>query len=145
MHFERSIVIDADIRTTWAIMTGIQEWPAWTESVQAIEVLTPGPLAEGTKARLELAGAPAATWTVTGVSQYRGFTWETRSRGLHIVAGHVIEPRERGVCVRLSVDFSGPAARILRPFLSRATRRNLDHEANGLKARAESLAIAIAA
>lgn len=145
MYLETSVSINADIRTTWSVLTDLERWPDWTPSVRAIEVLDAGAIAPGTRAKLELKGTPASTWTVTDVSEYRSFAWSASMRGVTSVANHVIEPYGTGVVVRLSLEFSGIGARLFRTMIRKTALANMEMEAAGLKARVEAVAAAVAA
>ncbi len=145
MYLETSVFINADIRTTWSVLTDLERWPDWTASVHDIEVLDAGPMQPGTRAKLKVQGTPTSTWTVTDVSEYRSFAWVASLRGVTSVANHVIEPYGTGVVVRLSLEFSGLGAMLFRTMIRRTALANMEMEAAGLKARVEAVAAAIAA
>ena len=75
-----------------------------------------------------------ATWTVTEFESGRHFTWDSDMLpGLHLTAGHKIEPQREGVEVTLSLESTGPMAGPMGLVLGRMFRRNVRQEAEGMK------------
>lgn len=138
MHFEQTIDIDARPEDVWAVLSDVKRWGEWTPTVKSFEWVEGDILAEGAKARLELEGAPRAVWTVREVDEGQSFSWESNVRGVRTVGGHVIEPREAGSHVVLSLDYSGFMATLFRPMIARVSRRNMAMEADGLKRASEA-------
>ena len=58
--------------------------------------------------------------------------------GAHVTAIHEVEPRDGGSVVTLTLETRGPAAAIFAPLLDPFSRRNVEREAAGLKARCEA-------
>ena len=116
-----------------------ERWPEWTASVTSVELLTPGPLAVGSRVRIRQPGFPPAFWTVTELGE-RDFTWVTRGPGAVVTARHRVEPVDQRSRGHLSLRFAG----LFGPLLGRLTRsineRYLSMEAAGLKNRSEELA-----
>ena len=139
-RWEHTVKIDSPPERVWEVMSDIDRWPTWTESMVAARKLTDGPLRNGTEAMVQPKGTPESTWIVTEATPGRGFTWETKVRGAHTVAGHVIEPVDGGSRVTLSVEVRGFVAALLRPVLSRGVIANMKAEAAGLKRESEAVA-----
>ena len=137
MTLETSIDIDAPADRVWAVMTDVERWPEWTESVTTIRRLDAGPFTVGSRVRIKQPRLPSSILTVTGLEPERGFTWVATSPGLRVTASHRIEATPRGVRVILSVRyeglFGGPAGRLWRSL----TERYLRLEAEGLRRRSE--------
>ena len=96
----------------------LEHWPEWTASVTSVELLEPGPLAVGTRARVIQPKLKPAVWEVTQAKAGRGFTWVTRHPGL---SGHRPPPA--------GADREGHPRHPRRPLL-RSTRppRRLAHQ-----------------
>jgi carbon monoxide dehydrogenase subunit G len=139
VRFEHTIDIDASPAQVWSILSDLPRWPAWTPTVKSFEWVEGDRLALGAKVRLELDGAPKAVWTVTELDEGRSFSWSADTRGVHTVGGHVIEDREGGSRVTLSLNQSGFMATLLKPVIARVARRNLPREAEGLKRASEPM------
>jgi carbon monoxide dehydrogenase subunit G len=138
--YERTIDINATPERVWAVMTDIERWPEWTTSVRSARRIDDGPLAVGSRADMDLEGAPPSTWTVTTLEAGRSFAWTTSARGVPSVATHTVEPHDGGSRVRLGIEAASLLATLFSPWISRVFRRNVDREAEGLKAYCEARA-----
>lgn len=139
---ERSIVveIDATPERVWEVMSDVDRWPEWTETVTSVRRLDADGLGLGSRVRVEQPKLPATEYVVTEFEPGQGFTWVATGPGVRTTARHRIEARGySGARVRLSVDQAGPLGVVMGGlFLRRLTDRYLAAEAAGLKARSEA-------
>lgn len=140
-RWDHTVTIETTPERVWEVMADIDRWPTWTASMVSVQKLTDGPLRKGTEALVHPKGTTESTWTVTEATPGRGFTWETRVRGAHTIADHVIEPVDDGTRVTLSVEVRGFVASLLRPVISRRVVANMKVEAAGLKRESEAVAV----
>lgn len=143
MHVEHTVEIEAPIATVWAVTVAIEDWPAWTPTVRAVERLGDGPVGVGTRARVVQTTGDAAEWTVTVYNAQDEFTWATRTRGVDVAAQHRLEalsPTRTRNTLRISA--SGMAARVAWPLIRGSLAEAIAQENAGLKARCEALAAA---
>jgi uncharacterized membrane protein len=129
----------------WTVWRDVEHWPEWTSSVTSIDLLDPGPLRVGVRARIRQPKLPVAVWRVMsltepGTSDNIGFSWVSTSPGSRVTGDHRIEANGSGSRAHLSVDFDGPLAIIVAFLTRRLSQRYLRLEASGLKKRSESLA-----
>jgi len=136
--FATAVEISAPRDRVWSIMSDIARWPEWTPTVTSVELLDPGPLAIGNRARIRQPRLPQAVWRITELDPGRSFTWVTRSPGVEVTARHSVEPSGTGVRAHLALHFGG----MLGPLVARITRglnvRYLGLEAAGLRERSEA-------
>ena len=145
MKLTDSIDIDAPPDIVWNVWRDVERWPEWTASIAKVELLDPGPLRVGLRARIRQPKLPVAVWRVTsvnepGTSDDIGFTWVSTSPGSRVTGDHRIGVNGNGSRVVLSVDFEGPLAVIVAFLTRRLSQQYLRMEATGLKKRSEGLA-----
>jgi uncharacterized protein YndB with AHSA1/START domain len=135
------IEVDAPPATLWAILAQPEAWPAWTESMDAVDLLDDD-LRLGARARLVQPGLPPMVWTVTDFEPGRAFRWTAASGGVRTVGSHEIAALDGGERCRLTLGLTqhGALAPLIRLLLGRRTRRYVGMEAAGLKAAAEDRA-----
>jgi hypothetical protein len=79
-----------------------------------------------------------AVWKVTELDKKGSFTWTTRSPGVQIKAGHLVEAEGAGSRVTLSLHFSGLLGSLVARVYRGLNQRYLATEAEGLRKRCES-------
>ena len=135
--FEISVEIDSPPQRVWQVMTEVELWPEWTESVQKVKRLDRGQLRVGSRARVKQPKFLPAVWEVTEIDPGRSFTWVTRSPGMVASGRHRVEPTARGSRATLSVAYAGLLSGVVAKLLGGITDRYLMFEAAGLKQRSE--------
>lgn len=137
-HFSITVDIQASPERVWAVLCDIERWPEWTSSVTSIERLDAGPFAVGSRVRIHQPKLRPAEWQVTELDEgSSSFTWVTRSPGIQVAGGHLVEAVGAGSRATLSLQFSGLLGPLVARFYRRLNERYLATEANGLKACSE--------
>ena len=104
-----------------------------------MELLTPAPIAQGSRILLKQPKLPEGTWEVTAWEAPSYFEWRQKSGGVTSVAGHRVEGMEGGRSrLTLSMDMRGPAIPIIGLFYKGLVNRYMSIEAGGMKVAAES-------
>lgn len=138
MRFEKSIDIDARKQRVWDVLSDLEAWPRHIETVELVELLTPAPMAKGSRVRLKQPKLPEGTWDITVWDAPTYFEFRQKSRGMTSVAGHRVEAlEEERSRLTLSLDMRGfliPVAL----FFKGMTNRYLTSEAQGMKQASES-------
>jgi hypothetical protein len=135
------ITIDAPVSVVWSVYTDVDRWPEWTASVTAAHLEPDGPLTLGSRASIKQPRFPRLTWTVTDVEPQRSWRWANRSVGARTSADHVLTPiDEAHTGAELSIDQRGVIGRPIGWLVRPLTRRYLRMEAEGLRARSQSVA-----
>ena len=138
MHISHTVHINAPPEKIWQAFVDVERWPEFAPQFATIALQGEGPLAPGKRARVTPKGFFGAVWTVTEFTKGRSFTWEAGMLpGLHLLAGHSIEPDADGANVRLWLESSGPIAGVMSLALGRIFRRNVRQEGEGMKAYCE--------
>ena len=78
-------------------------------------------------------------WEVTALDEGSSWTWEQRSPGGRTVAVHEVHPDGDRTLVRQRLDQQGPVGSLIGRLMRGTTKRYLELEAQGLKARSEQL------
>jgi hypothetical protein len=133
MTVEDTIHIEAAPDVVWRVTEAIERWPEWTPTVTSVVRVGQGPLVPGSSATIKQPGQPKAQWVVTELEPGRRFVWETKRRGMQIVATHEISPEGAGTRNALRVEARGLVTVLLGPILRLALRRALSVENAGLK------------
>lgn len=138
MVTEKIVEIDAPAQRVWSVFVDVERWPGWTASVEHIQPLDGAGLEVGRRFEIKQPRFPRLVWRVTALTEGASWTWEQRSFASRATATHEITPRDDDrVRVRLRVEQRGVIGTVV-GFLSRGlTRRYLELEAQGLKARCE--------
>jgi uncharacterized membrane protein len=130
--------VDAPTEDVWRLFVDVERWPELTESIREVSRVDSGPLRVGSEALIKQPGLARARWKVTELDPGRSFTWETASAGVTSVGAHVVEPRETGATITLSLRQSGPMARLVGWVLGSRINRYLSMELEGFRRGAES-------
>jgi len=138
---QHAVTIAAPPERVWAVVVDVARWPQRIPTVDSVERLDEGALAVGSRTRLRQPKLPEGVWTVTELDQGRSFTWESRSPGIAISAGHVVEPDAGDTRLTLTVTVSGPMARVGWLMTKGLTKRYVETEAASVKQAAEEGAV----
>jgi hypothetical protein len=115
------------------VLADVACWPEWTASVSRVEMLDDKPLGLGSRVRVHQPKLRPATWCVTNWEPERRFIWTTATPGISLVAGHLLEPCDRGCKVTLDLRFDGWLGGMAGLFMGRLTEQYIGLEAEGLK------------
>ena len=141
MIIKDEVAVEADIDHVWNVFTDVERWPQWTESVSTARVVDGGRLEMGTRVRMKQPRLPAMEWVVTSIDVGRSWTWVASRPGVQTAAMHVLQPVQNGTTrVVQTIEQSGLFGAIAGRLTAGLTRRYLEMEGCGLKARCESLA-----
>jgi hypothetical protein len=139
MRFEESIEIDAQQQRVWDVLSDLEAWPKRIESVDVVELLTPAPVAIGSRVRLKQPTLPEGTWDITVWDAPSYFEFRQKSSGITSVAGHRVEVLEEGRSrLTLSLYMRGLLIPVVALFYRGLTNRYMTIEAQGMKRAAES-------
>jgi uncharacterized membrane protein len=139
MRFEKSIEIAASQQRVWDVLSAIETWPQRIETVDMVELLTPAPIAKGSRLRLKQPKLPAGTWDITVWDAPSYFEWTQATTGTTSVAGHRVEALPEGRSrLTLTLEIRGFLIPIIAVFYRKLTNRYMNLEAEGMKRAAES-------
>ena len=133
-----SVTIDAPPEKVFAILCDVERWPEWTSTMASVQRRERGPFVLGSSAHVRQPRLRPAVWQVTALEDQRNFTWTTRSPGLRMTAGHLIEPQGTGSRVVLSFELSGFMTPVVSRLYGGLIERYITTESQGLKKRSES-------
>ena len=141
MYIEESVEIAAPPERVWAVMSDVDRWPEWTESVDTAQRGEAGPLVVGSTATLKQPKLAKSRWVVTDAAPDRGFVWVSKSPGVTSVGGHRLEALpDGGTRVTLTLEQRGFLAPLVGLIGKKLIPRYMGFEAAGLRARSESSA-----
>ena len=131
-----TIEIEAPAAVVWDVFVDVERWSEWTASIEAIVPLDGPQIAVGRRFEIKQPRMPKLVWEVTEVDPGVSWTWRQRSLGSTAFASHevtAIDPER--TAVRQTIDQRGPLGLVVGLLMRRLTRRYLDLEAEGLRAR----------
>ena len=138
MSVSISIDINASPPDVAAIMIDVERWHEWTASISSVQLLTPGPIAVGSRARVRQPQLPPSVWMVTALDPARGFTWVSSGPGFAVTAHHYAAPTSSGARATLGLDYTGLFGWAIARMTRTITLRYVQMEADGLKRHSES-------
>ncbi len=140
MFNEDSVEIDASPQLVWDVFTDVEHWPDWTASVTSLVGQDGHTLAVGSRFAIKQPGMQKLVWEVTEIDPGTSWTWVQRSPGSLVKAKHCVTALPGGrTLVRQQLDQRGALGALVGRLLAKKTRRFLQLEAQGLKARSEQL------
>ncbi len=140
MITEDSIEIDAPPQLVWEVFSDVQHWPDWTASVTSLTGRDGPVLAVGKRFTIKQPGMSKLVWRVTEIEPGSSWTWVQRSPGLRVTARHFDTAQPGGrTLVRQQLDQRGVLGALVARLMVKKTKRFLELEAQGLKARSEEL------
>ena len=138
MEQSTKIDVEAPVERVWEVLCEVERWPEWTPTVTSVRRLDDGPLAVGSRVRVEQPRIPPTEYVVTEFESSRSFTWVATGPGVRTTARHLLEELDTGgTRVTLVVEQSGPVGVVMGRFYRQLTDRYLTAEAEGIKARSE--------
>jgi uncharacterized membrane protein len=140
MITDNAVEIDAPATVVWDVYSDVERWPEWTASVTRLLALDGPGIAVGKRFEIKQPRMPKLVWEVTDVTPGASWTWVQRSPGGLTLARHdVIAESDLHTKVRMQVDQRGPVGALVGLLMRGMTKRYLELEAAGLKARSEQV------
>ena len=140
MITEDSIEIDAPAQLVWEVFSDVQHWPEWTSSVTSLVGKDGANLAVGKRFSIKQPGMSKLVWKVTDIDHGSSWTWVQRSPGVLVTARHWVTAQPGGrTLVRQQLEQRGVLGALVGRLMVKKTKRFLELEAQGLKARSEEL------
>lgn len=139
MRFEKSIQIDAGQQRVWEVLSDLEAWPRRIETVDSVELLTPAPVAQGSRLRLRQPKLPEGIWDITVWDPPTYFEFRQKAGGVTSIAGHRVDALEgERSRLTLSLDMRGFLIPVVSLFYKDITNRYMTIEAEGMKQAAET-------
>jgi uncharacterized membrane protein len=136
------VAIEAPAAVVWDVFSDVERWPEWTTSVTRLVALDGPGLVVGKRFEIKQPRMPKLVWDVTDVTPGEAWTWVQRSPGGVTVARHEVIPEsDRRTRVQQQLDQRGPVGAMVGLVMRGMTKRYLELEAAGLKARSEQRAV----
>ena len=140
MNTVSSVEIDAPAPLVWEVFSDVGRWPEWTASVTRVDALDGPGLGVGRRFAISQPRMPRLVWEVTELADGASWTWVQRSPGGLALARHQVIPiDEHRTRVHQEIDQRGLIGALVGRLMVRMTKRYLQWEARGLKARSEHL------
>jgi uncharacterized membrane protein len=132
------VEIDSPPERVFSVLKDVERWPEWTPTMLGVRRLESGPFSVGSTTEVRQPKLRPAVWQVTEIEEGRNFSWATRSPGVLMKAGHLVEPHGAGSRVVLSFEMSGLMAPLVSLLYGKLINEYVATEARGLKKRCET-------
>lgn len=130
----------ADAGRVWELVGDIENWARVLPTLRQVVRLTgAGAIGVGDRFAVHVIGLPKAVYEITDWQPGRSFTWVASSSGVRTTAVHTLESRPGGTDLLLSLEWSGPLARLARLLVGPKARRMVELEAATFARRAEDV------
>jgi hypothetical protein len=114
----------------WSLASDVERWGDRLPTVDVVRPLDRGPTGVGSTFEVRQPGLPKAVWEVIDWQQQeRSFTWVSSSPGIRSTAVHTVHEDDGGSRLDLSLEWSGPLARVLEALIGRKARGMVETEA----------------
>ncbi|MEO1063132.1 MAG: SRPBCC family protein [Actinomycetota bacterium] len=134
MLFTDSITVDGTPELLWALTTDVEALPSITPTMSEVERLDEGPLAVGSRVRIEQPGMRSNVWTVRRLDEPHLLEWDTKVGTVVITARHLITATDGGATNRLEVELSGFGSGLVGRLLGGRLNEGLAQENAGFAA-----------
>jgi hypothetical protein len=113
----------------WAFASDVEHWGDRLPTVDSVRPMGSGPMGVGSRFEVHQPGLPKAVWEVTDWQPGRSFTWVSTSPGIRSTAVHAVRADGDGSRLDLSLEWTGPLARILGLLVGRKAQGMVETEA----------------
>lgn len=143
MHkFQAALALEASSHAVWREMADVVSWPQWMSTITHVETWDGRELELGRRFKVSQPKLRPALWTVTQLSPTSGFTWESRTPGIAMVAEHCIEPGAGGTMLRLTFCFDGLLAPVVARLWGKLVQEYLQRECVAYRDRLRQVSVA---
>ena len=91
MEQSTRIDVEAPVEQVWKVLLEVERWPEWATTVTSVQRLDDGPVAVGSRVRVEQPRIPPTEYVVTELEPGRSFTWVATGPGVRTTARHLLE------------------------------------------------------
>lgn len=139
--FRFVVEVFASPERVFEVLTDVEHWPEWTQTVTSVQRLDAGAFAVGSRTKVVQPKLIPTVWEVTQLDRKeRIFSWTTGRPGIKITGTHLVERSPRGSLVTMNLDYTGLLGALMAAQLKNLNWDYLTKEAEGLKHRCETSA-----
>jgi len=130
----REEFIHAPIQLVWSILTNIEKWPEWNDSVKEMDLQ--GKVVVGTEFRW-IAGGMKIRSRIEEVNSPLRIVWSGRTMGIRAMHSWTLVEEKNGTRVRTEESFAGLVVVLFAKQMRKALSNALDQGIAALKKEAE--------
>ncbi|HNW61243.1 MAG TPA: SRPBCC family protein [bacterium] len=130
----REAYINAPIQLVWSILTDLEKWPEWNDSVKTMDLQ--GKVAAGTEFRWTAGGLKIRS-RIEQVDAPKRIVWSGRTIGIRAMHSWTFTEEKEGTKVRTEESFEGWMVKLLARPMNRSLSDALEQGLAALKKEAE--------
>jgi hypothetical protein len=132
----RAFEVPVGVRTAWANLERLSEWPVWAPHIRSVEQEPPGPLTAETVGLIRLTNGISSRFRMTEFDPPRSWTWEGKFLWMPVRYAHAFDDLgPKRTRIRFDVHLGGFGKSTLGRLFACIYARNLDKAIPNLVAR----------
>ena len=135
-YYEKSVVVQAEPRTIWAVFAAVKRWPDWDGGLDSVEDVGAGLVENGQSVFIFSGGLKGKT-TFTNVAENKGFSWTSTSMLVRIDARFDLKPVAQEQELTYRFGMGGFLGAIMNTFMQKTVASDTLRDLNAVKSIAE--------